>query len=179
MGLDITAFSDLKKLDVVLDEDGEPINPETREPIDYDLRVYANPDFPGRADGVEDRAHYTADDSFGFRAGSYSGYNRWRDELARLAGYPEVTVMSYGREQKTHCAACWSGQEGPFSELINFSDCEGTIGPVVSAKLAKDFADFQETADAFDWSCKYHNDLYSDWRKAFEMAAKNGAVNFH
>lgn len=179
MGLDITAYSGITKLEAVFDEDGEPINPETREPVDYDLWVYANHDFPGRADGVEDRALYKADGSFGFHAGSYSGYNRWRDELARLAGYPEGTVTSYGADRKTHCAACWDGQEGPFSELINFSDCKGVIGPAVSAKLAKDFAEFQKKADIFGWENLWFKDLYNQWRKAFEMAANNGAVKFH
>ena len=37
----------------------------------------------------------------------------------------------------------------PFVELINFSDCEGVIGPEVAAKLAKDFADYEFSASAF------------------------------
>lgn len=178
MGLDITAYSGIKKLDSVFDDDGEPIDQETLEPVEYDMRACVNPDFPGRADGVEDGAYYAADDSFGFCAGAYSGYNRWRNELARLAGYPEDVVVSHGVAKKTHCASCWRGQDGPFSELINFSDCEGVIGSVVSMKLAKDFAEFQEKAEIFD-SGPWFKGLYSSWRKAFELAANNGAVRFH
>ena len=61
--------------------------------------------------------------------------------------------------------------------MINFSDCEGVIGPKTSAKLAKDFAEFQAQADAHpdDW----FRDLYTTWRRAFELASDDGAVGFH
>lgn len=49
MGLDVVAYKRIKKIDAVFDADGEPINPVTRESIDYDLRAYLNDDFPGRA----------------------------------------------------------------------------------------------------------------------------------
>lgn len=65
----------------------------------------------------------------------------------------------------------------PFFELIHFADNEGVIGPVVSAKLAKDFRDNYERAKAFGdgyWLSKYEK-----WMAAFEMAADNGAVEFH
>jgi len=74
--------------------------------------------------------------------------------------------------------------KGPFVELINFSDCEGEIGPIVAAKLAKDFAEHQEKARTY---VPLHNDpdepdwwfnLYKDWRKAFEMASDGGSVCF-
>lgn len=172
MGLDISAYRNITKVDCVYDADGEPIHPVTGDPLewetDYDTTAYANPDFPGRAEGVEDRAVYKAAERMGFRAGSYGGYNLWREELAKLAGYESA-------------GAAWGETSGPFWELISFSDCEGTIGPVVSAKLARDFADWDERA-------KQHvveNDdgwfyaKYQDWRRAFEMAADRGMVSFH
>lgn len=65
----------------------------------------------------------------------------------------------------------------PFYELIDFSDCEGVIGPEVSAKLAKDFADWDEqakrTLDDYDY------EMYSNWHKAFKIASDGGAVIFH
>lgn len=177
MGLDISAYRKITKIDAVFDADGEPIDPTTRVPIDYDMRAYKNDDFPGRADEIEDRAVYSAEDSMGFRAGSYGGYNAWREQLAKLAGYPVDQYEQYGKMYDSHCVACWNGATGPFSELIHFSDCEGVIGPSVAAKLAKDFADFQEAADkvAEDWFVVQ----YAKWRKAFEMAADAGAVSFH
>lgn len=177
MGLGITAYRKLTKIDAVFDADGEPIDPNTRESIDYDMRAYLNPDFPGRADEIEDRAIYSAEDSMGLHAGSYGGYNRWREKLAELAGYPAGDYEQYGRTYQSHCVPCWNGETGPFSELINFSDCEGVIGAAVSAKLAKDFAEFQQAADQIE--DERFRAKYAEWRKAFEMASDAGAVSFH
>lgn len=176
MGLDVTAYRKIKKLTAVFDADGEPIDPKTLEPVEYAMQAYINPGFQGRADDIEDRAVYDAEDNFGFRAGSYGGYNHWREELAKLAGYPVGQYERYGTLYPSHCVACWDGQKGPFSELINFSDCEGIIGTAVASKLAKDFADFQAKADEIGG---HFREKYEDWRKAFEMAADAGAVRFH
>lgn len=180
MGLDISAYSEIEEMtDVVFDADGEAIDPTTKEPIDYDtyFQAYLNDDFPGRADEIKDKACYSFKDCDGMRAGAYSGYNRWRDQLAELAGYPEGTYRMYGSDRKSHCVACWNGETGPFSELINYSDAEGTIGTSVSAKLAKDFSDFQEKADAHGDG--WFREKYAEWRKMFEMAANGGCVQFH
>lgn len=180
MGLDITAYRNLRKIDAVFDVDGEPIDPITREPIDYSLKAYANNDFPGRDEGLEDRAIYSAEDSMGFRAGSYSGYNAWREELAKLAGYTAADYTIYEQTKKRHDAGAWASTSGPFWELINFSDCEGVIGPVVSAKLAKDFAEFDDNARAHSTAREdWFYPVYQDFRQAFEMAADKGAVDFH
>jgi len=175
MGLDISAFSGIEKVDCVFDEDGDAIHPVTRAPIDYDVRVYANPDFPGRAAGVEDRACYVGKDSCGLSTG-YGSYNAWRNELAKLAGYPETRQVNYGIAEMRYDAGAWLATSGPFWELINFSDCEGTIGPVVSAKLAKDFAEFEDRAKAVGG---HFYDRYQEWREAFDMAANSGLVRFH
>ena len=185
MGLDITAYRKLKKMDAVFNADGEPIDPTTREPLDYNdyAQFYVNSDFPGRNGSIEHKAVYAYEDAHGFRAGSYGGYNGWRERLAELAGYPTVEyerVAGYApSRQMRRDAAAWSGKcEGmPFVELVNFSDCEGVIGPEVSAKLAKDFAAFDERAKAVPDEWFY--DRYCEWRKAFEMAADGGAVSFH
>lgn len=70
-----------------------------------------------------------------------------------------------------------SPKEGPFWELISFSDCDGIIGPLVSAKLAQDFGDFQPAAD--DHPDQHFRDMYARWRTAFETAADTGFVDFH
>ncbi len=184
MGLDISAYKRITKLDCVFDADGEPIDPATREGLNYDFRPYVNHDFPGRADGIEDQAVYIAGDSMGFRAASYGGYNAWREELAKLAGYPAVAVDRYntGNVQMRHDYGAFQATEGPFWEAINFSDCEGTIGSTVSAKLAKDFAEWDDRAKQHGESIEQPNFFYSkyqEFREAFEMAADGGAVHFH
>ncbi|SPA44621.1 hypothetical protein [Cupriavidus taiwanensis] len=180
MGLDITAYSNTKRLEgIQFDEDGEPINCDE----DY-MRVYVNPDFPERASGLEDGKCYTTGDaSMHFRAGSYSGYNFWREELARMAGYPTAEYECYGTVKHRHDAGAWAAEAGPFFELICFSDCEGVIGAEVSEKLAKDFAEYDERAKSHVPSVHRYEGwfyaLYQEWRKAFEMAAQNGMVHFH
>jgi hypothetical protein len=173
MGLDIMAYRKLTPAN------GNEAFYETGE-LKYEdgwTQFYKNLDFPGRADDIQDCHAYKAEDSEVFYAGGYGGYGRWRDQLAELAGYPLTKYMQYGQEQQSYAAACWEGAEGPFSELINFSDCEGVIGAAVSAKLAKDFADHQAKADAHQ--DERFRSKYAEWRKAFEMAADGGAVRFH
>lgn len=169
MGLDISYYRRVSLApDAKVDSDGCP------EDWDNHTRVYLNDAFPGRADDITDRAIYKTEDGDGFRAGSYGSYNDWREWLAKLAGYAAVPT-SDARHQ--HSDGAGVAGAGPFYELIHFSDCEGVIGAQVSAKLAKDFADFQERADASDsgWFAA----KYAEWRKAFETAADGGFVDFH
>jgi hypothetical protein len=165
MGLDITAYRRLTPApDAELDSDGCP------QEWDRYVRLRENSDFPAHAEGVAQGVVQGFADSFGFRAGSYSGYDQWRDRLAQLVGWNSAE-------------ACWQatsgGRDGPFRELINFSDCEGVIGPAVAAKLAKDFADWDERARTFGGFDGWFVEQYERWRKAFEMAADGGAVDFH
>lgn len=171
MGLDITAYSKLVEApDAERDSDGQL--------VDYDnfTSFYSNDAFPGRMQGLtEGMAYRTNGECSGLSAG-YGSYNAWREELAKLAGYPAEMREQYGRQVESYCAACWGGAQGPFAEQINFSDCEGTIGPVVSAKLAKDYAEFAEKAETVGG---YFWEKYQEWRAAFDLGADNGAVSFH
>ncbi|WP_321789325.1 hypothetical protein [Burkholderia pyrrocinia] len=178
MGLDATAYRQIKKIDCVFDANGEPLDPVTRAPIEGDyVHVYLNPDFPGRADDLEDRAIYNYEDTDDAFSGGYGGYNAWREKLAKLAGYQPVPTDRFGtgRPELRHDEAAWTASGGPFWELICFSDCEGVIGAAVSAKLAQDFAQFDEQAKADEAFYV----IYSQWRAAFVMAAQNGCVQFH
>lgn len=179
MGLDASAYSEIAKIDCLFDEDQEPVDPETRESLDYDtyVQVYVNPDFKDHAKGLEHKAVYSFRDSTGLSAGAYSSYNGWREDLAKLAGYPAGQYEEWGTKYYSHCVPCWNGERGPFSEMINFSDCEGFIDAETSKKLAADFAQFQDKADAI--GDEYFRKKYSAWRELFELAANNGCVEFH
>jgi len=183
MGLDISVY---RKVTFVRDMD-----PDEDEGADWRSRgrLASHPHFPAQFDGMKDGLYELSGDCerasaaewkggepdpdrMQFRAGSYSGYSQWRARLAQLAGY----------------RAEWRGDwnvpaSGPFVELVNFSDCEGAIGPKTSAKLAKDFAEWQERADAYAATLgddgAWFAELYRTWRRAFEMAAGTGAVDFH
>ncbi|WP_323016426.1 hypothetical protein [Castellaniella sp.] len=168
MGLDITAYSKI----------GDFIEAEITDATDalIDARkarlLWVNPDFPGRADPITKTGVYAIPDDaqkFHFCAGSYSGYNQWRNELARIAGYEDAGEKRYDR-------GCWAKGIGPFHELIDFSDCEGVIGADVAKRLAVDFCDFAGSA------MQQNNDFtrtYLDFMHVFRMAEHGGVVIFH
>jgi len=180
MGLDITAYKNLKPATgITMTEDGEPLRGEKYA---FDLAVfYANPDFPGREGSIKEGVAYEYEDAHGFRAGAYSFYFRWRDWLAKLAGYPAVdATLSIGIKASSHAASAWHGHKGPFYELINFADNEGTLGPEVAARLLADFREWDERAKTFAESSEPRMyDMYQEFTKAMEYASENGAVQFH
>ena len=168
VGLDITAYTKLTECpDAPRNEYGCPDDEFFH--ADAATIEWTEKHFPGRTAGLKAGMVYDFKDLHGFSAGSYSGYSAWRNWLAKVAGF--------------NCASdTWnSGTTGPFVELIHFADNEGFIGPVVSAKLAKDFADHDEKAAkaAKDTHEHWYIEVYREWRKAFDMAADNGAVDFH
>lgn len=178
MGLDITAYGNISKVDCVFDADGDPIDPVTRQPIEGQwFKAYQNPDFADRARDVEHNSIYTYQRDIHVHAGSYSGYNTWREKLAQMAGYQPVPVVRYTVEEMRHDAGAHAAGSGPFYELIWFSDCEGTIGTEVCAKLAKDFSEFHVKAAAFNGGM-WWLDKYNEWRAAFELAAQSGCICF-
>lgn len=168
MGLDITAYRKLTKTDAAeLGDDGWP-----KDYMNFwRARHVASTEneFLGRTEGVEQDAAYSFASRMDFRAGSYSGYNDWRDNLAKVAGHESAQ-------------AAWDKPPpdgSPFWELINFFDNEGIIGPMVSAKLAADFAAHKDAAERLWGPDSWFFGLYCTWQKAFEIAADGGAVNFH
>jgi hypothetical protein len=159
MGLDITAYRQVHEAEY---------DPE--QSVCDTFRAYTYPEFADRLTPLKAEQGYAGEIVLEFRAGAYSGYNRWRDQLARLAGFKNADEV-WRRYEKL--------KGSPFIELINFADNEGVIGSVAAAKLAKDFADWDERAKLFDSSDDWFYDRYQLWRKAFEAATDNGAVVFH
>lgn len=158
MGLDITAYSKVTYL--------RPRNGDDWQRDETFL--HPNRDFGDRADGLVEGIYKHAGKFLEFRAGSYSGYNRWRYWLATSAlGVSPEVIWEKPDDYK----------DKPFYELINFADNEGTIGPRTSANLAKDFAEHEGRilANADEYDAR----LYREWRNAFELASNGGAVSFH
>lgn len=124
-------------------------------------------DFPDRLDG-HPLGVYSGEAGEYFRAGSYGGYNRWREHLSQMAlGVPPSTVWDNLEAYK----------DEPFVLLINFSDCEGAIGPESSMILHGQFEAWREQAseELDEWDFK----TYERFAKAFEEVAGNGFVIFH
>lgn len=158
MGLDVSAYARCTLASDQRIDDGEPC-------AEDGVIVYHNDDFPGRCDEFPDRSVIEYGQHLDGPSHSYGGYNEWRDDLSKLAGYKSAKQVFD------------EVSEGPFYELIDFGDNEGAIGTAVSAKLAKDFAAFQEKADTY--SDEYFRTRYAQWRAAFEFASDGGFVDFH
>lgn len=157
MGLDVTAYCSLQPVECT------DIN------CDH-VHIWINPDFPARASDIK-MGCYTPGRRYHFRAGSYGGYNWWRDELSRMAnGKPASSLWSIDRVSD------------PFYELIHFSDCEGTLGPSVCQNLAEDFTRFMPNAEFYSREMQggdYWFELYKKWNKAIHLGSMGGAVCFH
>jgi len=157
MGLDIVAYSKL-----VLESNGD------REEGNYNVGCFYPQTFKQQYEPLIEGQYYKSEnDSISFKAGSYGGYNHWRNQLAQLIYKTDAKVIWEDIDK-------YRGK--PFINLIHFSDCEGTIGSVASKQLAKDFQDYQYLVDE-DLDV-YFKEKYSEWRNAFELASDDGAVVF-
>jgi hypothetical protein len=188
MGLDITAVS--RTASHFLGSREQLGDEQYEELLESDtaLPIWVSDGHEERLDGYARGMYRVEGQSMGFRAGSYSGYNWWRRHLS---------LMALDEEPQT----VWADPEAfagePFVELIDFSDCEGCIGPKTSAKLAKDFRDYAAQAEAYarergeqrdpnrgpladeDQVGSWWLESYREWQEAFELASDDGFVKFH
>ena len=132
MGLDITAYSKITRCTECESFDDSDSKWSSKEVVKHRW-LSVLPERTRVADGLE-TACYIVDDEYGFRAGSYGGYNLWRDLLSRaFLGVPARDVWRNP-----------GAYDSPITSLINFSDCEGLIGPVTSASLHRALVDGRE-----------------------------------
>ena len=112
-----------------------------------------------------------------FRAGSYSGYNQFRNLLC-LAVHG-ISADEFWNSKN------WDEEE--FGALIDFSDCEGTICYSVAAELYRSFKDnrkrFKEyiespEADLSREDQIYFMEKYDEWRLATDIASDEGLLIF-
>ena len=184
MGLDIKAYSNLRYKDIqnIDDWDGIRLFRDAFELFEL-------------PEGIYEETLTTRCSSF--RAGSYSWYNRFRNTLAlTMHGVPASTIFEDPDR--------YIGTD--FFYLINFSDCDGIIGPSISNTLFNEFTENRERFIAnlnqeIDWmketedpiafepefildlgfgedDIKYLIELYDNFLSAFELAADSGVVIF-
>ena len=160
MGLDITAYSQLK-------DTGRPFDWDTDEGNAY---ISGNiPDFAKRCVEFTPRNAFEYEDTLYARIGAYSYYGAWREKLAKLAGYSPLT-----EGHRPYSAGAWAATEGPFWELIDFTDCDGVLGTAVRQKLAEDFANYEASARLLgDEDFLY---TYRQFKAAIEFASDGGAA---
>lgn len=158
MGLDIRCYEHIEPVE----------NPTVDELEEGDIiHWYVLGGYESRLDGIDAEYVRPSGKVHSFRAGSYGGYNAWRNLLAEVIR---------GKTAKELWALPDSHE--PFNELINFSDSEGYIGPITSAKLAKDFEDYGEKFASDPRTDEYDREKYMCWCRAFQVAAGKGCVEF-
>lgn len=152
MGLDITVYKNI-----------EPTQDE-----DYCFKAFQIEGLKeSRMKNLKAGQEYNGENVFSFRAGSYGGYNAFRNELAKLSGLDDRTIWANPEKYK----------DVPFYELINFSDCEGVMDWETAAVLCEDFIEnFNKAMDNFD---QYYMSKYKDWSTALELAKEKGVIVFH
>lgn len=167
MGLDIFAISKIKLT-------GNTVNDELAE---NDINVYQ--DLFNRIIGLEVGIYSSTSESteHHFRAGSYSTYNGFRRDLS-------LAIFGVRVENIWKNVEAYEGR--PFFEMIEFSDCEGIIGPVVSKKLYEDFKTHRSNMikyclDNFiddEYTYEYTMGTYDNFTTAFKIAKDQGIVQF-
>lgn len=162
MGLDITSYSNLKK------------GKESEDSI----YIGKGPQHVARHQYSEGWYEPTLKtEGHGFRAGSYGGYNQFRNSLC---------VAIHGVEVEEF----WSNdvyKGTAFYELLDFSDCEGVIGVEESKKLHSEFLLHRDTfknyienidGDEDGFMEEYFMEKYDDWTLAFKISSQQGALLF-
>lgn len=157
MGLDIRAFKNLKEVkNPKYDEYGELLDWKNQWKPGASME-WSESVWEGKGKPLNSQTVYEWEECFEFRAGSYSGYNQWRDWLNDFAG------------------------DTAFQELIDFADNEGVIGSELSAKLYNDFRTYHDKAQKYSIELangEWWFEKYCEWEKAFELAKDSGAVDF-
>lgn len=173
MGLDINVLKSIEFIDVNYDNEDEDIIIDKNGKIYTDenyYKLYLNPYFPLQSQGLKSIIKINDHNfDYSFRAGSYGNYNAWRNNLAKILGYEDYSGDG------DYDLTVFELTEGPFWELIKFSDCEGVINSQVSKKLLNDFIEYDSVAKK---EGGHFYELYRNFHKAFEIASKNGVVIF-
>lgn len=162
MGLDITAY---ERVTVLPEHEHVEECYEAGHVVAYVIVPGFEPSLRGL---LPDRCYLPTGESLGFQAGSYSGYNQWREALCQAAhGVPTAEIWRNPKK--------WA--DAPFFELLNFADNEGTIGPEAAADLYLDFV--AQRVSVRPRLGEWEQEKYDDWSAAFEMAAGTGLVRFY
>ena len=164
MGLDIIAYSKLIKNKYL-----SSMSEEEKEELDGDCIIMStllteiDEAFPGRTEPLKYNGDvYDCEDCSHISIGSYGTYGWFRMALEAFS-------------ENRDC----------FNELIDFSDCEGVIGSVVSEKLYEDFSSNAESFEQWVYQKCYlvaEGELllrmYYKFESAFKIAKDGGAVRF-
>lgn len=175
MGLDVTAYSGLQFIESMDDIEAFEEKYWTGSELTATYVSKYDGGFPEHLGSLIKGSVYSFKNEYDFRAGSYSGYNYWRDLLSRAAlKVPAQTVWKNPDQFR----------DLPFYWLVNFSDCEGYIGPEKCAILLKNFTELRATVEASlpasdtAWPPDEFMTRYDMWMTALQLAADGGMLMF-
>jgi len=193
VGLKVEAYSQLELADNEVDE----------RVVEIDILLA----FADRAPELVKGGVYRYATTFSFNVGGYRWYGNFRDALSRYICVPphQAVLKAETREAERPLRPVFDLLNQPFCELLNFSDCVGTIGAGVCTKLARDFTEHEfsfrrrietvtrltlegmrddrgQCGNATDMSvteiaCDFA-ELYGNFKRAFQIGAESGAVKF-
>jgi hypothetical protein len=117
-------------------------------------------------------------------------YRRWRAQLVRLTGHTahEMWAAMMVRRPYPTSREVWAamGEDGQgwessfaFGDLVFLDNGTSVVGPTVGARLAEQFAGWEEKAIAFAATVEEAAAwlrLYRDFRQAFDITADRGAA---
>ncbi len=164
MGPQFNVFSKLRKMEMSelsLCEDGTPEEESVTS-------FFSNPQFPAHISGLDSTIFYRCNGKrMRFGAATYQEYQQFKHHLSRIAGFQNELELIF--------------KGGPiyFVELLNFSDSEGTIGPMICKKLYNDFKDNYDIAEEYFTNLEDGRKFwihYQNWCKALSVARQNGAI---
>jgi hypothetical protein len=176
MGLDIRAVNKIitKQTEPEAFELGIIMNEEPDQ-------FYINPDFPdhtseyGTKPGVVEYIKSEESTTESFRAGSYSGYNKWRNLLSlALLGVKAETAWENVSKYQSYPA--WG--------IINFSDCEGAFDSVKSNNVHEELVDnrdkfvsyIKNDTDIGDMDTEHYIETYDGMIRCFKLASEAGVL---
>lgn len=164
MGPQFNVFSKLTKMkmsEVRLYEDGTPEESNVTS-------FYSNPAYPAHIAGLDTTQFYRwGGKKMKFGTSTYEEYFEFKNHLAQIAGFENL-------EELWGC-----GQPAFFIELINFSNTEGTIGPIICRKLYNDFKDNYDIAGQYFLRLEDGKKFwvhYQNWCRSLSVARQNGAI---
>ena len=105
---------------------------------------------------------------YSFRAGSYSGFGKFREFLASAVGIDLLEMEGFGGQKK------WEGTE-PLFFLLEHSDCDGLLHSFECKKLLDDFNNNQTKIATALSKIKdkeqrgYYKGLIGEWLKALKI----------
>ena len=106
-------------------------------------------------------------EKYGFRAGGYGWFGRFREALAESKGINLNEMRGYGGILVWHDGM-------PYRELLEHSDCEGELRWDECEQLSEDFTEENKQLLGIE----FHDDYDNWWAIIIDCVQENGVIQF-